>query len=46
MMLPKGANLQKIRNGVKTYAVTPHLPRVGVQPETREKYAEVARKYR
>ena len=45
MMLPKGANLQKIRNGVKTYAVTPHLPGGFVKPETLEKYAQVARKY-
>ena len=44
-MLPKGANLQKIRNGVKTYAVTPHLPGGFVKPETLEKYAQVARKY-
>ena len=45
MMLPKGANLQKIRNGVKTYAVTPHLPGGFVKPEVLEKYAQVARKY-
>ena len=45
MMLPKGANLQKIRNGNKTYAVTPHLPGGFVKPETLEKYAQVARKY-
>lgn len=44
-MLPKGANLQKIRNGNKTYAVTPHLPGGFVKPETLEKYAHVARKY-
>lgn len=44
-MLPTGANLQKIRNGVKTYAVTPHLPGGFVKPETLEKYAQVARKY-
>jgi len=44
-MLPKGANLQKIRNGNKTYAVTPHLPGDFVKPETLEKYAQVARRY-
>ena len=44
-MLPKGANLQKIRNGNKTYAVTPHLPGGFVKPETMEKYAQVARKF-
>ncbi|MDT8902104.1 DUF1858 domain-containing protein [Anaeroselena agilis] len=44
-MLPKGANLQKIRNGVRTYAVTPHLPGGFVKPETLETYARVAREY-
>ncbi len=44
-MLPKGANLQKIRNGTRTYAVTPHLPGGFVKPETLEKYARVAREY-
>ena len=44
-MLPKGANLQKIRNGNKTYAVTPHLPGGFIRPEVMEKYAQVARKY-
>ncbi len=44
-MLPKGANLQKIRNGAKTYAVTPHLPGGFVKPEVLEKYAHVAREY-
>jgi hybrid cluster-associated redox disulfide protein len=44
-MLPKGANLQKIRNGNKTYAVTPQLPGGFIKPETLEKYAQVARKY-
>ena len=44
-MLPKGANLQKIRNGNKTYAITPHLPGGFIRPEVMEKYAQVARKY-
>lgn len=44
-MLPKGANLQKIHNGRRTYAVTPHLPGGFVKPEVLEKYAYIARKY-
>lgn len=44
-MLPKGANLQKIHNGKKTYAITPHLPGGFIKPEALEKYAHVARKY-
>jgi hybrid cluster-associated redox disulfide protein len=44
-MLPKGANLQKIRDGKRTYAITPHLPGGFIKPEMMEKYAQVARKY-
>jgi hybrid cluster-associated redox disulfide protein len=44
-MLPQGANLQKIRDGKRTYAVTPHLPGGFVKPETLEKYTRVAREY-
>lgn len=44
-MVPKGANLQKIRNGVKTYAVTPHLPGGFIKPDALEKYAQVARRF-
>ena len=44
-MLPKGANLQKIHNGKKTYAVTPHLPAGFVKPDVLRKYADVAEKY-
>lgn len=44
-MLPKGANLQKIRDGKKTYAITPHLPGGFIKPEILEKYAQVARRY-
>lgn len=44
-MLPKGANLQKIRDGKKTYAITPHLPGGFIKPETMESFARVARKY-
>lgn len=41
-MLPVGANLQKIRNGNKTYAITPHLPGGFIKPEALRKYADVA----
>lgn len=44
-MLPRGANLQRIKNGKKTYAITPHLPGGFVTPERLEKYANVARRY-
>lgn len=44
-MLPKGANLQKIHQGKKTYAVTPHLPAGFVKPDMLRKYADVAEKY-
>ncbi|MDR3563698.1 MAG: DUF1858 domain-containing protein [Negativicutes bacterium] len=44
-MLPKGANLQKIRDGKKTYAITPHLPGGFIKPETMENFAQVAKKY-
>lgn len=44
-MLPKGANLQKIRNNNRTYAITPHLPGGFIKPEIMRKYAEVAEKY-
>lgn len=44
-MLPRGANLQKIKDGKKTYAVTPHLPGGFVKPETLRKYAAAAEKY-
>lgn len=44
-MLPKGANLQKIHQGKKTYAVTPHIPAGFVKPDMLRKYADVAEKY-
>jgi len=44
-MLPKGANLQKIRDGKKTYAITPHLPGGFIKPEAMESFAHAARKY-
>ena len=45
IMLPIGANLQKIHNGKKTYAITPHLPGGFIKPDLLEKYVHVARKY-
>lgn len=39
-------NLQKIREGKRTYAITPHIPGGFVTPETLEKIAGVARKYK
>ncbi|MBP2650121.1 MAG: hypothetical protein H6Q74_946 [Firmicutes bacterium] len=44
-MLPKGANLQKIHNGKKTYAITPHLPGGFIKPEVLDKFAHVSRMY-
>lgn len=44
-MQPKGANLQKIRDGKKTYAVTPHLPGGFVKPEVLRRYAEAAEQF-
>lgn len=39
-------NLQKIKNGVRTFAITPHIPGGFTTPETLEKFAAVARKYK
>lgn len=44
-MLPKGANLQKIRDGRRTYAITPHLPGGFIKPNIMRTYADVAEKY-
>lgn len=44
-MLPKNANLQKIRDNKRTYGITPHLPGGFIKPETLRRYAEVAEKY-
>lgn len=38
-------NLQKIKNGKKTYGITPHIPGGFVLPETLIKIAQVAKKY-
>jgi len=44
-MLPIGANLQKIRDGQRTYAITPHLPGGFIKPDLMRKYADIAEKY-
>lgn len=44
-MLPIGANLQKVRDGNRTYAITPHLPGGFIKPDIMRKYADVAEKY-
>ncbi len=44
-MLPKGANLQKIKEGKKTYAITPQLPGGFINSDMMRKYADVADKY-
>ncbi|WP_110953902.1 DUF1858 domain-containing protein [Anaerosinus massiliensis] len=44
-MLPVGANLQRIKNGKKTYAITPHIPGGFITADRLEKYAQVARLY-
>ncbi|WP_195940898.1 NAD(P)/FAD-dependent oxidoreductase [Romboutsia sp. 1001713B170131_170501_G6] len=38
-------NLQKIRNGKRTYGITPHIPGGFVLPDTLIKIANVAKKY-
>lgn len=44
-MLPKAANLQKIHDGRRTYAITPSLPGGFVKPDQLRQYAAVAEKY-
>ncbi|MCX7779571.1 MAG: DUF1858 domain-containing protein [Negativicutes bacterium] len=44
-MLPKAANLQKIREGRRTYAITPGIPGGFIKPGLIRKYADVAEKY-
>lgn len=39
-------NLQKVVNGRRTFAITPHIPGGFTTPETLEKIAAVARKYK
>ncbi|MGL5329849.1 MAG: NAD(P)/FAD-dependent oxidoreductase, partial [Peptostreptococcaceae bacterium] len=38
-------NLQKIKNGKKTYAITPHIPGGFITPDNLIKIGEVAKKY-
>lgn len=40
------ANLQKIRNGKRTYAITPHIPGGFITPEKLIKIGEVTKKYK
>lgn len=39
-------NLQKIKNGKRTYAITPHIPGGFITPDNLIKIAEVAKKYK
>ena len=39
-------NLQQIRNGKRTYSITPHIPGGFTNPQTLKKIAEVAEKYK
>ena len=38
-------NLQKVKDGKRTYAITPHIPGGFITPENLEKIAKVAKKY-
>lgn len=40
------ANLQKIRDGKRTYAITPHIPGGFISPDQLIKIGEVAKKYK
>ncbi len=44
--MSKYGNLQKIKNGKRTYAITPHIPGGFVLPDTLIKISEVAKKYK
>jgi len=46
LMEPKYAVLQKVRNGKRTYGVTPHIPGGFISPKQLSKIAEVAEKYK
>ncbi|NDL68422.1 NAD(P)/FAD-dependent oxidoreductase [Anaerotalea alkaliphila] len=43
---PIHANLQKVRDGKRTFAITPRIPGGFLTPDTMVKIAEVARKYK
>ncbi|WP_298842929.1 NAD(P)/FAD-dependent oxidoreductase [Clostridium sp.] len=45
-MEPKYAVLQKVRDGKRTYGVTPHIPGGFITPKQLSKIAEVAQKYK
>lgn len=45
MNMPKYAVLQKVRDGKKTYGITPRIPGGFIKPEELSKIAEVAKKY-
>lgn len=46
MDAPKYATLQKVRDGKKTYGVTPRIPGGFIKPDHLIKFAEVAAKYK
>ena len=45
-MEPKYAVLQKVRDGKRTYGVTPHIPGGFITSKQLSKIAEVAQKYK
>jgi len=45
IQLPQGANLQRIKNGKRSYAITPHISGGLTNAKTLKKIAEVAEKY-
>lgn len=45
-MSTHGGNLQKIRNGRRTYGITPHIPGGFITPENLMKIAQAAKKYK
>jgi len=44
-MLPRGANLQKIRDGKRTFAITPGISGGFIKPDQLRRYADAAEKY-
>ena len=44
-MAQVAGNLQRIRNGQRTYAITPHIPAGFIQPEMLDKISQVARTF-
>lgn len=39
------ANLQRIKNGQRRYAITPRIPAGFIQPEQLQKYIDVANEF-